>query len=255
LGKPWPKHACFFDDGYGIRLRSQLAQSSDGIKTTLPGVVAETVVIKPGETGRIVVQCSDGRVIDDEFATASDLTKYPGSLVVVEEREPGKFWLHRVTGNNSVIEVWDCPKLGQILVYDPDSQQGVKETESRFYFWREKRWNTLCDFNIQLLLVPLDNQEMSRIAQQFLQDRPAPPPSKGIQAELKAILTGERPWSALRSIFAAKAPSIPVVVFAGTSYERRFFLPGVITPERAAKWVTEFEAVRRPRRSEGAEAL
>jgi hypothetical protein len=44
LGKPWPKHSCFFDDGYGLRLRTRLAQPSEGTTASRFGVVTETVV-------------------------------------------------------------------------------------------------------------------------------------------------------------------------------------------------------------------
>jgi len=238
LGKPWPKHACFFDDGYGVRLRTRLAQPSEGTTTSFFGVVTETVVTNPGDSGRIVIQCSDGRVIDDEFSTTTDLTRYPGALVVVEEGEPGRFRLHRITGDDRVIEVWDCPSLGQVVVYDPSSQRGVKETDSRFWVWGEKRWTTLCDYRIQRLLVPLDSQEATRIAYEYLQAPPVPPP-----LSLRAILAGGA------SIARKKVTSIPVAIFAGTPYERHFMLPGVLTPERAAEWGREVEAIRRPRKA------
>src|SRR5215469_8383434 len=38
LGKPWPKHGCFFDDGYGVRLRTRLAQPSEGTTTSFFGI-------------------------------------------------------------------------------------------------------------------------------------------------------------------------------------------------------------------------
>src|SRR5262245_59210180 len=138
LGKPWPKHGCFFDDGYGVRLRTRLAQVSEATTGPFFGVVTETVVTKPGESGRLVIRCSDGSVIDDEFNTTADLTRYPGALVVVEVGEPGRYRLHRIVGDDTVIEVWNCPRLGYVLVYDPSSQRGVKETDSRFWIWDEK---------------------------------------------------------------------------------------------------------------------
>ncbi len=244
LGKPWPKHACFFDDGYGIRLRSRLAQPSEGTRSSFFGVVTETVVSDPGKSGRIVVQCSDGRLIDDEFTTTSDLTKYPGSLVVVEERDPGRYCLHQVTGDDRVIEVWDCPRLGLVLVYDPNAQRGTKETDSRFWVWRDERWTTLCDYNIQPLLVPLDSQKATHIAYQYLQDHPVTPQLTARLDARLAILTGRA------SAGRKDGLSIPVVIFAGTSYERSFTLPAVLTAERAAEWVREVEAMRRPRSTE-----
>src|SRR5260370_692225 len=175
LGKPWPKHGCFFDDGYGVRLRTRLAQPSEGTRTSFFGVVTETVVTDPGKSGRIVVQCSNGRLIDDEFTTTIDLTTYAGSLVLVEETEPDHYCLHKVTGDDRTVEVWDCPRLGQILIYDPRSQRGVKNTESRFYVWREKRWTSISDFNIKPLLLPLASQDATRTAHEYLANRPAPP--------------------------------------------------------------------------------
>jgi hypothetical protein len=242
LGKPWPKHSCFFDDGYGLRLRTRLAQPSEGTTASRFGVVTETVVTKPGESGRIVVQCSDGAVIDDEFTTTSDLTKYPGSLVVIEEGEPGRYWLHRITGDNRIVEVWNCPKLGQILVFDPEAQRGVEETDSRFWVWNEKRWTSLRDFHIQRLLMPLDSQEATRIALEYTQNGPVPPPTTARFDAIMAILAG-------RGSARTVASAIPVVVFPGTAHERHYKLPGTLTRERAAEWVKEVEALRRSYRS------
>ena len=247
LGKPWPKHSCFFDDGYGVRLRTRLGQPSEGTRFSFFGVVLETVVTNPGKSGRIVVQCSDGRKIDEQFNTTSDLTKYPGSLVVVEEGEPGRYLLHGVKGRNSVIEVWDCPKMGYVLVYDPSLQWGIKETESRFWIWDEDRWTTLYDYNTQLLLVPLHSQEATRIACEYLNESPIPPET-AVSGPLRALL------AARASTRWKQDTSIPATIFAGTPYARCFMLPGTFTAERAAQWVKEVEEIRRPRKADGSRA-
>ena len=196
-----------------------------------------------------MVQCSDGRVIDDEFTTTSDLTRYPGSLVVVEEEEPGRYWLHRVQGDDRVIEVWGCPRLGCLLVYDPHAQWGTKEPRrcskgsvSRFWVWDENRWTTLRDYHIQPLLVPLDSQETTRVAYEYLQSPPVPPTST---AAFDA-LSGYSRW---RKIDSQEAACIQVAIFAGTVNERRFLLPGFLTPERAVEWVGQVEGTRRLRNS------
>jgi hypothetical protein len=87
LGPPWPKHKCFDDDPTGVRLRASLAEEARTRPNPVFGVVVETEVIEPGKSGRIVVKCSDGTIIDSEFDTSLDLTRFVGALVVIEHGE------------------------------------------------------------------------------------------------------------------------------------------------------------------------
>jgi len=96
LGPPWPKHACFADDHRASRLRAGLSERAQERRKVRFGVVTETVVVEPGKSGRIVVQCSDGSIIDDEFDTTIDLTKYVGTLVVIEDEEDGDIRLKQI---------------------------------------------------------------------------------------------------------------------------------------------------------------
>lgn len=89
LGLPWPKHACFDDDVAGSSLRGRLVEGP----RALFGVVVETVVTRHGEGGRIVVRCSDGSIIDDNFKTTLDLAKLVGQLVMVERGQEGRITL------------------------------------------------------------------------------------------------------------------------------------------------------------------
>ncbi len=89
LGSPWPKHACFDDDIHATRLRTRLTEEARNRAKPLFGVVLETEVIEPGKSGRIVVKCSDGTIIDSEFDTTLDLTQFVGALVVIEHDEDG----------------------------------------------------------------------------------------------------------------------------------------------------------------------
>jgi hypothetical protein len=54
------------------------------------GVVVETVVTRPGVGGRIVVRCSDGLLIDEEFNTSRALPSLVGLLTVVIQDEQGQ---------------------------------------------------------------------------------------------------------------------------------------------------------------------
>lgn len=85
LGPPWNKHGCFDDDSSGMGLRSALVQRSQASAARpVFGVVIETVAARPGQGGRIVVRCSDGRIVDGEFNTTLDLVKLVGQIVIVE---------------------------------------------------------------------------------------------------------------------------------------------------------------------------
>jgi hypothetical protein len=86
LGSPWPKHGCFDDEAGAANLRRRLLETD----TPLFGVVIETVITKAGASGRIVVRCSDGSMIDDEFTTTLDLVALVGRLVMVECAKDGK---------------------------------------------------------------------------------------------------------------------------------------------------------------------
>jgi hypothetical protein len=65
LGPPWDKHACFDDDSYGVSLRRSVGHTAgEPSGGPLFGVVLETVRQGVNPSGRVVVRCSDGSVID-----------------------------------------------------------------------------------------------------------------------------------------------------------------------------------------------
>jgi len=80
LGPPWLKHGCFDDEPAAANLRTQLTRAA----TSIFGLVIETTVTTPRSSGRIVVRCSDGSMIDDEFNTTLDLVGLVGRLVLIE---------------------------------------------------------------------------------------------------------------------------------------------------------------------------
>jgi hypothetical protein len=73
------------------------------------GIVIETVVLDPGKTGRIVVKCSDGTVIDASFNTSMDLPSSVGSLVVVERTAGSAITLHWMAPSTSAPSSVDKP--------------------------------------------------------------------------------------------------------------------------------------------------
>jgi hypothetical protein len=89
LGSPWPKHPCFDDDRYGTQLRQTLAGDHQESRAALFGIVVETVATRPGVGGRIIVKCSDGSLIDEEFNTSRSLASLVGLLTVVLRDEQG----------------------------------------------------------------------------------------------------------------------------------------------------------------------
>lgn len=84
LGSPWPKHGCFDVTYVGHKLKTSIVETSSHL-----GVVTETEVIDPGVTGRIVVKCNDGSVVDSTFETSWDLVKLIGTLVAVHRTDTG----------------------------------------------------------------------------------------------------------------------------------------------------------------------
>lgn len=93
LGRRGQKHACFDDDPIGRAFRSGLVKESTGETAAVFGVVIETVVTRPGQGGRIIVRCSDGTTIDQEFNTPLNLSTLVGQLVRVERGEGGRIRL------------------------------------------------------------------------------------------------------------------------------------------------------------------
>ena len=85
-GPPWPKHACFEDEYAGSQLRHALLAGSQLNAAPLFGVIIETVVIEPGESGRIVMKCSDGSIVDDVYETTLNLTHHVGAARGGRER-------------------------------------------------------------------------------------------------------------------------------------------------------------------------
>ena len=100
LGPPWTKHVCFDDDFLATRLRNRLAEEEPKRRKALFGVITETVVITPGKSGRIVIKCSDGIMLDEVFDIVFDikwdLAECVGSLVVIQYAEDGHILLHLV---------------------------------------------------------------------------------------------------------------------------------------------------------------
>jgi hypothetical protein len=79
LGPPWDKHACFDDEPSGRTLRTRLRTSA----TSAPafGVILETNRPFGSDSGRVVVRCSDGVVLDRWFPRANLPV---GQLVLVD---------------------------------------------------------------------------------------------------------------------------------------------------------------------------
>ena len=106
LGSPWSKHLCFEDDRYGTQLRLTLAGQHQESRATLFGVVIETVTTRPGAGGRIIVRCSDGSLIDEEFNTSRSLASLAGILTVVLRDEQGRISLKLVEPPTSPQPQW-----------------------------------------------------------------------------------------------------------------------------------------------------
>ena len=83
LGPPWPKHGCFYEDGYGSQLRKLLIEKSQVSKVTF-GVVLESETIRRGSLCRMAIRCSTVKTIDTNFQTSADVSKLTGQLVIVE---------------------------------------------------------------------------------------------------------------------------------------------------------------------------
>jgi hypothetical protein len=121
LGPPWPKHVCFDDDYTAQRLRTALADATRGPVSKVFGVVSETEVVVPGESGRIAVSCSDGSLAENDFNTDWDLVSLAGALVLIarQDAQTGGYELRRVS--SSSYNGWRCPPTlasGARLVFE-----------------------------------------------------------------------------------------------------------------------------------------
>lgn len=87
LGPPWPKHGCFDDDDLALQLRESLTTHSEPAAPAVFGVVIETTIRRPGESGQIVVHCSDGSIVDEDFQTTLDLQELVGQIVMVDRSD------------------------------------------------------------------------------------------------------------------------------------------------------------------------
>jgi hypothetical protein len=109
LGHPWPKHACFADDRYGISLRRLLRVPDD-----IFGVIIETETTLPGKRGRVAVRCCDGSVINSEFDTTANLSLLIGLLVLVVSAVDGPLTLHIVNpAPPRKIAFWEIVAIGK----------------------------------------------------------------------------------------------------------------------------------------------
>jgi hypothetical protein len=99
---PWPKHGCYYESPQMARVRESLMRPLQPTFRSLLGVIVEIVATRPGFGGRIVVECSDGSVVDEEFDTFSPMTALPGMLVVVTRCADGWVHLHTPTETSQV---------------------------------------------------------------------------------------------------------------------------------------------------------
>lgn len=116
LGKPWPKHGCFADDCYSGPLHRLLAghlKTSGGHPF---GVVIETETIILGKSGRIVIRCSDGAIIDANFETQQILSHLLGRLVLIVTDNHGKLSLE-----------FFRPGLPRVIAYVQITGNGISE--------------------------------------------------------------------------------------------------------------------------------
>ena len=119
LGPPWPKHQCFADDPTSSRLRSRLAERTVSRRVLFVGVVIETVIIRPGNSGRVVIEYGDRQRFEDEILASADLTELPGSLVFVTLDDAGHPRLH-----------WGPELLQRALGLNSRGQTGVRSGSS-----------------------------------------------------------------------------------------------------------------------------
>lgn len=120
LGEPWPKHGCFADDRYALKLRHMLTEKYPSNSHQTFGVVIETETIRPGESGRIVVRCSDGTLINKSFSTEHELSDLLGDLVVVIS-----------TNGGTRIRLIEAPVQKRTLEGSPNAANRVTYAERR----------------------------------------------------------------------------------------------------------------------------
>ena len=76
------------------RLRSRLAEREISGRVLFVGVVVETVIIRPRNSGRVVIEYGDRQRFESEILASADLTELPGSLVLVTVDDAGHPRLH-----------------------------------------------------------------------------------------------------------------------------------------------------------------
>jgi hypothetical protein len=237
LGKPWPKHACFPQDAGGVRLHTRLAEPVEQ-GTRLFGVVTATEVTRLGEAGRIAFRCSDGREVEGEYETTLDFTQLPGSLVVLNEREPGQFAFQRVSPESAGVEAYDCPKLGQPVIYDPRQQRGVGGLDTRVWLCNDARLADHRTFHIWRLVGHLDGLTAARLIGEYMR-QVTRPTGTGMGGR---ILMGWENGQFFRT------STVEVSIFRGTPYEREFVLHAALSAKQIDDWVQTVEALLAPRR-------
>jgi hypothetical protein len=137
LGQPWPKHACFEEQNSSTHLREVLYEQLQMVAKPVFGVVIETVVIDPGKSGRMVVRCSDGLIIEDVFETELNLNAFVGALVIIERSNEGRLSLLRVS---SSLYFWRRrPRLAKGARF---------KHNHRVYIWDGRHWFGADDYTI-----------------------------------------------------------------------------------------------------------
>jgi hypothetical protein len=97
----------------------------------------------------------------------------------------------------------------------------------------------------------VDGRRATRIAYKYAELSPPPPYPSGSTDSSRnlAVLFWHIEHGANLTAAPARKP-VEVVIFAGTPAERRFKLPGLLSPERIKEWIREVEAARGGKESE-----
>jgi hypothetical protein len=109
LGYPWPRHECFDEDVYSIQL-GRLLRSPRQVF----GVIIQTETTRPGVGGRIMIRCSNGTVINQEFDTNANLRSLIGGLALIISTRNGDMSF-RLVGQGLNCQEFRAKKLLSVM--------------------------------------------------------------------------------------------------------------------------------------------
>jgi hypothetical protein len=122
-------------------MRSRLSENEIREWSPLVGVVSETIITLPGSCCKILVECCDGRRLEENILTSADMVELAGCIVIVTLGEDGRYRFH--WGSQFLQRAKGLTKHSAPQIYGTSGQVGEVAKRRGGYLMSEAEYKTL----------------------------------------------------------------------------------------------------------------